>query len=135
MFKKSIYTAITAGALLFGAAAHAETITVTGQITSFNGMKALAVSPEGQIIGFNLATMPYNPTNPQLEPRLEKGDIVTFTGTASETDPVLLDATALVALQKPWENRVTYGQRLPDREDELSAIAPAAGHTEKPRYN
>ncbi|MBU0858398.1 MAG: hypothetical protein KJ667_00525 [Alphaproteobacteria bacterium] len=144
MLKQSILTVLMAGALTSGAAfANAQdtrpfdpardrivyvnenATNITGEVTSIQGLKFLTLTAEGTIVGVNMATLPYNPTDPAYTPQLEVGDVVTINGTTSTLDPAELDAREVVAIKKSWQTQATFGQRL--IADDFDEIAPAAG--------
>lgn len=151
MFKKTIYTALLAGALTMSAGAAmaagevrpfdpardslnyattAETITITGEVTSIQGLKFFVLGDNGGIMGVDIASMPYNPTNAnEYEPAIEKGDIVSLRGEPSTLAENELTAREVLAVQKSWQSRPVFGQRLIQDDEELSTIQPAAGES------
>jgi hypothetical protein len=104
------------------AALPANFTTITGEVVAIRGMGFQAMTPNG-IMDVNMATMDYNPTGPDYAPRLERGDTVTISGLLNSDST--LNATEVVAIQKPWQNYVTYGQAYVG--EDVTQIAPAAG--------
>lgn len=101
--------------------------TITGEIVAIRGMGFQAVTDQG-LMDVNMASMDYNPTSPDYAPRLERGDIVTISGLLNSD--TTLNATEVVAIQKPWHDYATYGQSYVG--EDITQIAPAAGGGDAP---
>ena len=155
MLNRTLMTALMAGALVCGATAATAQDTrlfdpardnynypvttnalaqLTGEVTSIQGLKFLTLTPEGEIIGVDMAEMPYNPTDPSYDPPLETGDTVTLTGYVSSADPAEIVARDIVSIRKPWNDYASVGQRLIDS-DAPEMIAPAAGDMTEDNLN
>lgn len=96
-----------------------------GTVTSIQGLKFMAVSSTGAIVGVDMAELPYNPTSPEYEPRLEIGDTVTLTGYVSNM-PNEIIVRDIVSVKKPFMASAE-GQRLIIADEDPASISPAAG--------
>jgi hypothetical protein len=105
----------------------ADTVTVTGEVTSIQGMKFLILGEDNRIVGVNMAELPYNPTDDSLyEPAIAKGDTVSIRGDISTLAENEVLAREVLSVRKSWQDRPVLGQRLETDED-FNAIMPAAG--------
>jgi len=98
---------------------------LTGTVTSIQGLKFMTLTRAGTIVGVDMAELPYNPTSPEYEPRLEIGDTVILTGYVSDL-PNEVMAREIVGVKKSFMASAE-GQRLILVEDNPADIAPAAG--------
>jgi hypothetical protein len=104
---------------------------LTGTVTSIQGLKFMTITDAGTIVGVDMAELPYNPTSPEYEPRLEIGDTVTLTGYVSDM-PSEVTAREIVSVKKPFMASAE-GQRLIIEDEFPADIAPAAGDPEGDR--
>lgn len=102
-----------------------------GTVTSIQGLKFMTLSSTGDIVGVDMAELPYNPTSPEYEPRLEIGDTVTLTGYVSDM-PNEIIVRDIVNVKKPFMASAK-GQRLIIADEDPASISPAAGGDDEAR--
>ena len=102
-----------------------ESAALRGTVTSVQGLKFMTLSDTGAIVGVDMAELPYNPTSPEYEPRLEVGDTVILIGYISDM-PNEIMAREIISVKKPFMVSAE-GQRLIIEENHPADIAPAAG--------